>query len=352
MEKVKIGITIGDVNGIGLEVVLKALSNKRIMKYCIPVIYGSMKIVTYHKNTLGDDYEFKFHGIHNAQRLNSDKINVVNCWDEDVSIAMGSLRKEGGTYAMKSLDAATNDLKAGLIDTIVTAPIHKKAMQDAGFSHMGHTEYLTQAFDKKESLMLLVNDNLRISTVTNHIPIKDVAGKITKALIQNKLAIFNKTLKQDFGIERPTIAVLGLNPHAGDDGSIGTEELEIIRPAVIEAKKKGMLAMGPFPADGFFGSGEYAKYDGILAMYHDQGLIPFKALSFGNGVNFTAGLSGIRTSPDHGTAFEIAGKNLANPSSFRHAMFTSMDIFRTRKAFLEMHENPVKKHKEFTKFER
>lgn len=352
MEKIKIGFTIGDVNGIGLEVVLKALSNRRIMRYCIPVIYGSMKVVTYHKNILGDDMELKFNSISNAERLNFDKVNVVNCWEGDVAINIGSLRKEGGIYAIKSLDAATNDLKAGLIDTLVTAPIHKKAMQDAGFEHIGHTEYLTKSFDATESLMLLVNDNLRISTVTNHIPIKDVVDAIDKDLILRKLRIFKESLIKDFGIERPTIAVLGLNPHAGDDGSIGKEDSEIVRPAIIEAKKKGMLAMGPFPADGFFGSGEYAKYDGILAMYHDQGLIPFKALSFGNGVNFTAGLSGIRTSPDHGTAFEIAGKNEANPSSLRHAIYTAIDIFRTRSAHTEMHLNPVKKHKEFSKSDR
>ncbi len=352
MEKIKIGITVGDINGVGLEVVLKALSNKRIMKYCIPVIYGSMKIVTYHKNTLGDDLDFKFHGISNAERLSFDKINVVNCWEEDVSISLGNLRKEGGVYAMKSLDAATKDLKDGLIDTMVTAPIHKKAMQEAGFKYIGHTEYLTNAFGMDESLMLLVNDDLRVSIVTNHIPVKDITEKLSKKLIRRKLNIFHTSLKQDFGIERPLIAVLGLNPHAGDDGSIGKEDIEVILPAIIEAKKNKMIVMGPFSADGFFGSGEYKKYDGILAMYHDQGLIPFKALSFGNGVNFTAGLSAIRTSPDHGTAFEIAGKNMANPSSFRHAMYTAMDIFRTRRNFIKMHENPVKKNKEFSKSDR
>ena len=340
MQKKKIGISIGDLNGIGLEVILKTLANKAITDMCTPVIYGSSKVVSYHKNIVGLD-GFHFQSVDSALKAYNGKVNVVNCWTENVNITIGTPSEVGGQYAIKSLAAATQELKEGHIEALVTAPIHKKGMQDAGFKFPGHTEYLTKEFGGKESLMLMVNDDLRIGVVTNHLPLKDVAAAVTRERIIRKLQIFNKTLIQDFGIERPTIAMLGLNPHAGDDGMLGEEEEKIIRPIVIESKKKGYVVNGPFPADGFFGSGQYRKFDGILAMYHDQGLIPFKTLSFGAGVNFTAGLSKIRTSPDHGTAFDIAGNNMANPDSFRKALFAAIDIATHRKNHIEMHENPV-----------
>ena len=341
MEKVKIGISIGDINGIGLEVILKTLADTRILNFCTPVIYASSKVVSYHKNIVALE-DFSFHAAKSGDRIHHDKVNVVNCWQDDVNITLGKISDSSGKYARISLDQATNDLQNGIIDTLVTAPIHKKAMQDAGFPFPGHTEYLNSIFKITESLMLMVNtDGLKVGLVTNHLPLKEVASAITKEKIVRKLQIFNHTLIVDFGIEKPTIAVLGLNPHAGDDGFLGEEEKKIIRPVIIEAKKKGMMAMGPFPADGFFGSRQHKKVDGILAMYHDQGLAPFKALSFGSGVNYTAGLPVIRTSPDHGTAYDIAGKNEADSRSFRQALFLAIDIFKCRKDHKEMYANAI-----------
>jgi len=340
MEKKKIGISIGDINGVGLEVILKTVSDKKILDFCTPIVYASSKVVSYHKNMI-DLEDFHFQSINSGQNPYHGKVNVVNCWNEDVNITIGAPSVNGGKYAYKSLAAATQELKDGYIDALVTAPIHKKGMQDTGFQFTGHTEYLTKELNGIESLMLMVNDSLRVGVVTNHLPLKDVANAITKEKIGNKLKILNKTLKRDFGIERPSIAILGLNPHAGDGGILGDEEERLIRPIIIESKKKGYIANGPFPADGFFGSGDYRKFDGILAMYHDQGLVPFKALSFGEGVNFTAGLSAIRTSPDHGTAFNIAGMNMANPSSFRRALFLAIDIAKQRGNFDKSHENPI-----------
>jgi len=337
-----LGITAGDINGIGLEVVLKALSHPKVLNICVPVIYGSSKVVSYHKNIVQLD-DLTFVGQRNADRLALDKVNVVNIWNDDVNITLGKPTDIGGTFAQQSLEAAVKDLKLGLIDAIVTAPIHKKSMQLAGFEHVGHTEYLTQEFNAKDSLMLLVADSLRVGLATAHIPLKDVSKSITKERLISKLRIFSETLRIDFGFERPNIAVLGLNPHAGEEGMLGDEEEKIIRPAIVECKKNGMMAFGPFPADGFFGSGQFNKFDGILAMYHDQGLVPFKALTFGNGVNFTAGISVIRTSPDHGTAFDLAGKNEADPSSFLHAMFTAIDLYRNRKEYHELKKNAVRR---------
>ena len=337
-----LGITTGDINGIGLEVILKALSHSKILNICVPVIYGSSKVVSYHKNIVSLD-DFFFQSQRDAHRLDYDKANVVNCWNDSVNITLGKPTDAGGKYAQLSLEAAVKDLKHGLIDAIVTAPIHKKSMQLAGFRHVGHTEYLTAEFGASDSLMLMASDSLRIGLVTAHLPLKDVPGVLTKESIINKLRLFNDSLKMDFGFERPNIAVLGLNPHAGEEGMLGDEEETTIRPAVIECKKKGIMAFGPFAADGFFGSGQYNKFDGVLAMYHDQGLIPFKALTFGKGVNFTAGLSCIRTSPDHGTAFDLAGTNAADPSSFLHAMFLAIDIYRNRKEYIELRANAVRR---------
>ncbi|MEM1322556.1 MAG: 4-hydroxythreonine-4-phosphate dehydrogenase PdxA [Bacteroidota bacterium] len=344
MEKVKIGISIGDMNGVGLEVILKTLANPQILNICTPIIYGSSKVVSYHKNIVGIE-DFSFHNTNSGDRIKYDRINVVNCWQENVNISLGKLSDTSGKYAYISLEQATNDLKNGMIDAVVTAPIHKKAMQMANFPYPGHTEYFTDSLDGDESLMLMVSEVMRVGMVTNHLPIKNVTSTISKGLILKKLRLLNHSLKVDFGIERPIIAILGLNPHASDDNVIGEEEEKVIRPAIIEAKKKGLMAMGPYPADGFFGSSQYSKFDGILAMYHDQGMIPFKALSFGKGVNYTAGLSAVRTSPDHGTAYDIAGKNEADPSSFRQAMFVAIDVVKNRKQHQEMHANPMTRKK-------
>ncbi len=340
MNKIRIGISIGDINGVGLEVILKTLSHPQILNLCTPVVYGSSKVVSYHKNVVGLE-SFQFNVATSGDRIKKDKINVVNCWTDDVNITLGKLSESSGKYAKISLEQAIIDLKNGYFDALVTAPINKKAMNLAGFKFLGHTEYLTSEFGAKESLMLMVNNNLRIGLVTNHLAIKDVSAALTKEILRTKLQLLNDSLKIDFGIERPTIAVLGLNPHASDDSIIGDEEENIIRPTIIEAKKKGILAMGPYPADGFFGSMQYSKFDGILAMYHDQGLIPFKSLSFGSGVNFTAGLDIVRTSPDHGTAYEIAGNNVADPSSFRQALFLALDIAKNRNLYKDLTSNPL-----------
>lgn len=326
------------MNGIGLEVILKTLDREEMLNVCTPIIYSSSKIVSYHKNIV-DLENFHFQSINNAESPFDGRVNVVNCWKETINIQLGNATEESGKYAFESLEFAVQDLKKGLIDAIVTAPINKHAMQLGGFKHMGHTEYLTEELGSGESLMLMVSEQLKVGLATNHLPIQEVAEKINKELVINKIRLLNKSLKMDFGLERPTIAVLGLNPHASDDGVIGDEEENIIRPAIVECKKNGIMCLGPFAADGFFGSGQYRKYDGILAMYHDQGLIPFKALSFGDGINFTAGLKGVRTSPDHGTAYDIAGKNEADPSSFRQALYLAIDISRNRKIYKEIRDS-------------
>jgi 4-hydroxythreonine-4-phosphate dehydrogenase len=339
MEKPRIGITVGDLNGVGLEVALKTIADKRIYHHCTPVIYGSPKVVSYHKNIVENSTL-----DHSDDRLLKDRIQIVSCWNDVVSIALGQINEEGGKYAMLSLEKAVEDLRAGKLDAIVTSPIHKKAIQLAGYGYVGHTEYLRQLWPDTNALMLLVGENMRVGLITEHVPIKDVANKITKELVISKINTMHQSLMVDFGIEKPAIAVLGLNPHAGDEGLIGKEEENIIRPAIVESKKSGMIVMGPFPADGFFGSGKYRKFDGVLAMYHDQGLAPFKALSFGSGVNYTAGLPIVRTSPDHGTAFDIAGKNEANPESFRKALFLAIDIVRNRKDYYDLKSNAVQRH--------
>lgn len=334
----KIGITIGDINGVGPEVILKTLSDPRILELFTPVIYGSSRILSFYKNTI-KDLNLQFTNVNDASRAQAKKINVINCWEEDVVVNIGKVNEDGGKYAKLALDRATADLKSKEIDGLVTAPINKASMKMVGFKYPGHTEYFEEAFGKA-GLMLMLSDTLRIGLVTNHIPIAEVAEKVTKQLILAKLKVFNETLKVDFGIDRPQIAVLGLNPHAGDQGAIGDQEEKIIKPAIIESKKSGIFATGPYPADGFFGSGNYKKFDGILAMYHDQGLVALKSISFGDGVNYTAGLSVVRTSPDHGTAFDIAGKNLAEPSSFRAALYQAMDLIHNR---FDYHDSRVNK---------
>lgn len=342
MENLKIGISVGDINGVGLEVILKTLSDERLTALCTPIIYGSAKVVAYHKNAIGLE-SLQFQSINNASRPFEKKINVVNCWEENANIQLGMINEVGGKFAYLSLEAAAQDLHIGAIDALVTAPIQKEAMKLVNFPYPGHTEYLTDKIGPSNTLMLMVHDDLRIGLVTNHVPVKEVSGMINKEIVLKKLKLFHRSLQRDFGLGKPNIAILGLNPHAGDGGVIGDEEEKVIRPAVVEAKKNGLFAAGPFSADGFFGSGQYKKFDGILAMYHDQGLIPFKSLSFGQGVNFTAGLDQVRTSPDHGTAMDLAGKNQADPSSFRRALYLAMDIARMRQDHEDMHANPLRK---------
>jgi 4-hydroxythreonine-4-phosphate dehydrogenase len=340
----KIGITIGDINGIGPEIIIKTLSEPTIMKLMTPVIYGSSKIMSYYKNMVPET-NFQFSIITHAENAQKGRVNLINCWEENVNITLGKASAESGKCAALALDRAVNDAKAGVIQGIVTAPIHKYAMKLSGFQFPGHTEFLAARDEKKDNLMVLFSDHLVVAMVTSHIPLKDVPEKITKDLILKKLQVFNWTLIENFGKEKPVLAVLGLNPHAGDEGTLGDEEETIIRPAIIEAKKSGMMVTGPFAADAFFGNKSWAKVDGILAMYHDQGLIPFKTISFGEGTNFTAGLSFVRTSPDHGTAYDIAGQNVADPSSFMNAIFKCIDLVRARQEYKDDRANPLAKVK-------
>lgn len=337
----KIGITIGDINGVGPEVIIKALANPKILNLCTPVIYGSSKSISYYKNIVKS--EIHFVSKTNADQVSRNKINVINCWDEVVNISIGQATPESGKFAHIALDKAAQDLKAKKIDALVTGPINKNAMDPNRFPYAGHTEYLTEYFNASQSLMMMVSDELRIAVATNHIPISEIKESFTKELLKKKISIFHKSLKKDFGKEKPSIAVLGLNPHAGDGGRIGKEDDEIIRPVIIEMKKSGKLVMGPFSADGFFGSGQHKKFDGVLACYHDQGLVPFKTLTFGEGVNYTAGLTIVRTSPDHGTAYDISGKNIADERSMRNAIYQAIDIYRNRKDFQMSNENAVSK---------
>jgi len=344
METILIGISIGDINGIGPEVVLRTFSNKKLLSWCTPIIYASTQVIDYHLSYL-ENVSIDYKSINTLNDLSPGKLNILSCWDETVEIKLGEVNNTGGKYAQKSLTAATEDLLSEKTHALVTAPIHKKAMQLSGFKYPGHTEYLTETLKAHESLMFMVNDDLRVGLVTNHLPVEQIAEKVTKKEILRKLKVMNTSLIKDFGIDKPKIAVLGLNPHAGDDGAIGKEDKETIVPAIQEAKKQGIIAVGPFPADGFFGAGTYKKYDAIIAMYHDQGLVPFKTLSFGNGVNYTAGLKGVRTSPDHGTGHDIAGQGIADATSFRHAIFQAIDIVKHRNRHEEITKNPVKKNR-------
>ena len=337
-DKIVVGISIGDLNGIGIEVVLKAFQDKRMLEFCTPVLFGATKVVSYHKKAL--NLEVPVHGITNIDQINPNKINVLNIWKEEVKIDLGKATKESGTYAAKSLEAATNHLKENKVDVLITAPINKENIQSESFNYPGHTEYLEANLEGK-SLMILLTDELRIGLITGHIPIAKVAETITPELIKDKVDTMHESLKRDFGIVKPKIAVLSLNPHCGDNGVIGKEDDEIIKPTVQEIAASGKLVFGPYAADGFFGSKTYKQFDGVLATYHDQGLAPFKALSFGKGVNFTAGLNHVRTSPDHGTGYDIAGKNLANSSSFTEALFTALQVFNCRNEYKEITKNPL-----------
>lgn len=338
-EKIVVGISIGDFNGVGIEIILKTFLDKRMFDFCTPVLFGSAKLITAYKKNM--DINLIFNGIRQVDAAIHGRFNVLNLWKDDIEVNLGKPTVESGKYAFESLEAATNALAKGEIDLLVTAPINKENIQSEDFKFPGHTEYLESKLDG-ESLMILMADGLRIGLITGHIPVSKVAASITSDLIKKKVAILYKTLVEDFAISKPKIAILGLNPHCGDHGVIGTEDDEIIRPAIDEIQNEGKLVYGPYAADGFFGSETYKKFDAILAMYHDQGLAPFKALSFGEGVNFTAGLNKVRTSPDHGTAYDIAGKDLANINSFKEAVFSGIQIFKTRKEYKSLTENTLK----------
>lgn len=340
--KIIIAITHGDMNGIAYEVILKALAEPRVYEEFVPVIYGSSKAAGFYRKLL-DVQGVNLNIISSIEEAHSKKINIINCTDDELKVEPGKSTEEAGKAALAALERATEDLKRGFVDAVVTAPINKKNIQSDKFQFPGHTEYFEERFGEgKTALMLLVNDVMRIAVVTGHIPVDKIAGSLSTELILDKLRVLNNSLKQDFTVIRPRIAVLGLNPHAGDEGVIGNEEETIIRPALKAAEKEGLLCFGPYPADGFFGSGNFSKFDGILAMYHDQGLIPFKAISMDSGVNFTAGLPIIRTSPAHGTAYDLAGKNTASEESFRQALFMAYDILQNRKIDKEIHANPLK----------
>ncbi len=340
MTTVRIGITIGDVNGIGPEVIIKALLDNRILTNITPIIYGSGKVMSYHKKAI-DAQEFNPFKINQVEEAKKGKINLINCWEDDVKIDLGQSTEEGGKYAFKSLQAATKDLASNKLDAIVTAPINKHNINSKEFDFPGHTEYLTKLSNESDSVMFMISEKLRIGVVSGHEPLASVSKTITKEKILRKLRIMQQSLIKDFAIRAPKIAVLGLNPHAGEKGLLGSEEIEIISPAVEQARNEGILAFGPYPADGFFGSDSFTKFDAVLAMYHDQGLTPFKTLSFGTGVNYTAGLPIVRTSPDHGTGYDLAGKNQANETSFRNALYLAHDIFFNRLLFKEITQNPL-----------
>lgn len=337
-----IGFTCGDINGIGIELILKSLSDNRFLDFCTPVIFASNKVINFYRKSIAD-VNFSFTSLKDFSKPNPKQVNIYNCWEEEVAIQPGTLSDIGGQYAVKSLQAAAEALKKGKIDGLITAPIHKKNVQNSDFLYTGHTPFLKDYFEVEDVLMLMTAENLKVGLVTEHIPVKNIASHITKESILSKLAILHRSLKKDFNIERPKIAVLALNPHAGDEGLIGTEEEEIIKPAIKDARQHNMLVVGPFSADAFFARGQYNKFDAVLAMYHDQGLIPFKSLAFGEGVNFTAGLPGVRTSPDHGTAFDIAGKDKADPSSFRAAIFSCIEILNNQKVYEDNRKNPINK---------
>jgi len=342
-DKIVVGISIGDINGVGIEVILKTFEDKRMLDFCTPVLFGSSKIISSHKKIL--NIETNIHEINSIQQIKDGEVNLLTIWKEDVMLELGSATKIGGQYAFKSLNEATKSLKKGEIDLLITAPINKETIQSEEFNFSGHTEFLERNLDG-ESLMILMNDFLRIGLITGHIPISKIAESITPELIESKVKILNNSLKQDFNINKPKIAVLGLNPHSGDNGVIGQEENELIKPTITSIHESGIFVYGPYAADGFFGSEAYKQFDGVLAMYHDQGLAPFKALTFGNGVNFTAGLSHVRTSPDHGTAFDISGKGKANSDSFKEAVFTGIKIFKNRNEYKELTQNVLKPKKQ------
>lgn len=339
--RVKVGISQGDINGVGYEIMIKSFFDNRIFDELTPIVFGMSKVASYHRKTL-DIKDFSFNIIKKPEQANHKRANIINCQEEEVIIDLGKSTEIAGKMSLQSLECAIQCLKNNEIDVLVTAPINKENIQSDKFDFPGHTEYLAQKFETENYLMLMVSNNLRIGAITGHIPIKDVSSNLSKELIYSKINVLNKSLKKDFAICKPKIAILSLNPHAGDKGLIGSEDTEIVTPSIKKAFDDGILAFGPYPADGFFGTSNYQKFDGILAMYHDQAMIPFKTLSFDSGVNFTAGLPIIRTSPAHGTAYDIAGKNQASPSSFLQAIYLAVDIFRNRQMHNKINSNPLK----------
>lgn len=341
--KLRLGITQGDVNGIGYEVIIKSLMDSRMLEMCTPIVYGSPKVAAYHRKALSVE-NFSFNPIKTADEASDSKPNMVNCMDDEVRVELGRSTETGGAGALSALKMAVADLKEQRIDALVTAPINKHNIQGEEFRFAGHTEYLAQAFGAPDTLMLMVSGNMRVGVVTGHIPLGQVAHSLHKELLLSKLRVLNQSLRVDFGVRKPRIAVLGLNPHSGDNGLLGLEEQQVIVPTIEQANAEGMVALGPYAADGLFGSERFGSFDAILAMYHDQGLAPFKALNFDMGVNYTAGLPIVRTSPAHGIAYDLAGRNLANPESFRQAMYTAIDIARNRKLQAELMANPLRHH--------
>jgi len=336
-----IGISAGDVNGIGTELIIKAFSDHRLLELCTPIIFASNKLINFYRKSI-PDLNFNYQSTKDFSRIAHKQVNIYNCWEEEIAIVPGQLTDIGGSYAVKSLVTAVEALRDKKIQGLVTAPVHKKNTQSASFNFTGHTPYLKHAFNASDVLMLMVSENFRVGLVTEHVPVRDIAKYITRETILSKLNILRDSLVRDFGIDKPRIAVLGLNPHAGDEGLIGKEEEEIIKPAIKDAKHN-MLVFGPYSADAFFARNYHTRFDAVLAMYHDQGLIPFKSLAFGEGVNYTAGLPMVRTSPDHGTAFDIAGKNKADSSSFLASIYACIDIIRHRQEYEENRKNPLKK---------
>ena len=340
--KIKVGITHGDINGIGYEVILKSFSDPAMLDLCTPIVYGSPKVATYHRKAM--DIQTSFTIINNADDAQDGKLNILSCTEDELKVELTKATPEAGKAALDALERALKDYREGDIDVLVTAPINKHTIQSDSFHFPGHTEYIEERVgDDNKALMILLKDDFRVALVTGHIPVKDIAATITKELIMEKMEIFHRSLKQDFGIGCPRIAVFSLNPHAGDNGVIGTEEAEVIIPAMKEMIAKGVQCFGPYPADGFMGSGNFCHFDGILAMYHDQGLAPFKALAMDEGVNFTAGLPIVRTSPAHGTAYDIAGQGIASESSFRQAIYLALDVYRNRMMEAEIHARPLRK---------
>lgn len=341
-KKPVIGISCGDINGIGIEIIVKVFSDNKMLDFCCPVIFCNNKVVNFYRKNLADA-NINFAITKELNRINYKQVNLFNCWEEEVNINPGILNDIGGKYAVLSLTAAGKALKDNMIDGLVTAPIHKSNTQSSSFNFTGHTPYLKNLYGAADVVMFMVAENMRVALLTEHVPVHDVAKHITRDAIVSKLQLINNSLKRDFNINKPRIAVLGLNPHAGDEGLIGKEEEEIIKPAIKDAKQRDVFCFGPYPADAFFARGQYEKFDVVLAMYHDQGLIPFKSLAIGEGVNFTAGLQGVRTSPDHGVAFDIAGQGKADESSFRSAVFKCIDIINGRIEYDEQHKNPLNK---------
>ncbi len=339
---IRVAITHGDTNGIGYEIILKTFADPAMLELCTPIIYGSPKLAAYHRKAL--NLETNFSVINNAEEAVDGRLNLLSCFDEEVKVEYGTPSAEAGQAALKALDRAMTDYRSGLYDVLVTAPINKATIHGEGFSFPGHTEYIEASVGNgQKALMILMNETLRVALVTTHLPIKDIAQHITRESIIEKCTIFHSSLKRDFRISIPRIAVLALNPHSGDNGLLGNEEKEVIAPAIEELASKGIQAFGPYAADGFFGSGAFSKFDGVLAMYHDQGLAPFKTIALDDGVNYSAGLTLVRTSPDHGTAYDIAGKGIADENSMRQAIYTAIDIWRNRQNYDEPLKNPLPK---------